>query len=303
MNEKNEVAIMQRPNSQLMSVAEVKEQVALIQGMLKDVMKKEVHYDVIPGCGTKPVLLKAGAEKIMLACRLGSEPEIIREYDGFDTHFHIRARIFDIKTGNTVTYGVGVGATNESKFAWRKAVCDEEFEATPETKRRIHYAEKRDQRGYKVRDARGNYCYEGIQQVRQNPADIINTVLKMATKRAEVDGCRKATACSDVFDQDIDEEHIANAVRGDEAPQDEPFAAPQQQAPAAQGANAETLAPDKEWKRLYAVAKNRGFSNDELAHILNGAAGVARFASIPSARLAAVETAIQQAEPGKVLAR
>ena len=38
-----------------------------------------------------------------------------------------------------------------------------------------------------------------------NPSDSYNTVLKMAKKRAMVDGVITTTACSDIFDQDIDE--------------------------------------------------------------------------------------------------
>ncbi len=39
--------------------------------------------------------------------------------------------------------------------------------------------------------------------MRTNPADQANTILKMAKKRAEVDLCLTALACSDIFTQDM----------------------------------------------------------------------------------------------------
>ena len=39
----------------------IKAQVALIQDVMKSVMKDGEHYGVIPGCGKKPSLLKPGA--------------------------------------------------------------------------------------------------------------------------------------------------------------------------------------------------------------------------------------------------
>jgi hypothetical protein len=43
-----------------------------------------------------------------------------------------------------------------------------------------------------------------VQQIRTNPCDLQNTILKMAVKRARVDACLTCTAASDVFEQDLD---------------------------------------------------------------------------------------------------
>lgn len=299
-----------------MPVAVMKEQVQIIQQVLESVMKKGVHYDEIPGTGKwekingkwdyvpgKPVLLKAGVEKINMVCRIGSEPEIDREFDGFDTHFHIRCRMFDIRTGNTLGYGVGEGSTSESKYAWRKAVCDEEFEATLETRRRIHWQKKSSD----DKDKKEQPTFEAVKQVRQNPADIINTVLKMAVKRAEVDGCRKVTACSDVFDQDLDESHIRDAVGVDTPPKQPTYQRPEKKEPeaASPAGNAPAsngLISDAQRKRAYAIAKqDRGLSDDEFAFICFDVAGVNSSKDITRDKYDAVIAAIQAAEPGKVM--
>lgn len=291
----------------MMSVEQMKEQVQIIQQMYASVMKRGVHYDAIPGTGKwvknqktgkteyvegKPVLLKAGAEKINFACRIGSDPIITREFDGFDTHFHIMARMFSINSGRTLGYGVGEGSTKESKWAWRKAVCHEEYEATPETKRRIHW-QKKYKDNYKEKDE-----FEAVEQVRQNPADIINTVLKMAVKRAEVDGCKKSTACSDVFDVDIDEDHIRDAVIEQEE-KSPSYQQPTQLQPEPPPAG--DVISDAQRKRLYAISKGRQLSDEESAFIVFDISGVNSSKEIPRDKYDEVIAAIEAATPGKVM--
>lgn len=307
-----------------MSLPELKEQVQIIQQVLRDVMKEGTHFDEIPGTGRyelnpqtgkkeyvkgKPVLLKAGAEKIGMVFRIGSEPEIERESDGFDTFFHIRTRMFDIRTGNTLGYGIGDGSTAESKYAWRKAVCHGEYESTAADRRRIHWQQTYSKdTGKKAFDKDGNPICEAIEQVRQNPADILNTCLKMACKRAEIDGIRKVTACSDVFDQDLDEDHIRNAVGADAEPEQPRYTQPQRKTPAPAPAPAEDaesagnvdVITDNQRKRLYAIGKGRNLTDDEMQHIVRHVAGVERSGDIPRDRYNETVAAIEAAEPGKV---
>lgn len=287
--------------NRMLTIQEMKEQVQVVQQVMQYIMKPKAHYDKLPGCGDKPVLLKPGAEKIGMVFRIGSEPEIDRETDGFDTHFHIRCRMFDIRTGNTLGYGVGEGSTSESKWAWRRAICHEEFEATLETRRRIHWQKKYNSGGF-----------EAVEQVRQNPADIINTVLKMALKRAEVDGIRKVTACSDVFDQDLDESHIREAV-GVETPEPR-YQQPQRKtatAPAAENPvpAAENTAPDAgdnviseaQRKRLYAIGKSKNLTDKEMSFIVFQNAGVNNSKDIPRDKYDATVTAMNSAVSGAIL--
>src|SRR5690606_12324178 len=61
-----------------------------------------------------------------------------------------------------------------------------------------------------------------IQQVRTEPADIANTVLKMACKRAQVAMIINATACSDIFTQDLEDipgEIVEGMVGGEDGGQ------------------------------------------------------------------------------------
>ena len=173
------------------TAAEIRGGINLIQEVMRDCMKDKVHYGTVPGCGDKPTLLKAGAEKIMATFRLGAEPEITDCSDGVVVRYRIRVRGFT-PSGLTVGWGVGEASSGEEKYCWRRAACDEEYNQTPETDRRLKW------KSY-------NGKAECTQQVRCNPADIANTVLKMAKKRALVDLCLTAAGASDIFTQDIED--------------------------------------------------------------------------------------------------
>lgn len=238
-----------------LTAVQVRAQVNLIQEVMKAVMKKDTHYGVVPGCGNKPTLLKAGAEVLATTFRLSVDPEVI----DLSTHEEIRYRVrvkLTSSNGSFVGIGIGEGSTNEEKFMWRKAVCDEEFNATPEDRRRVKWA----------KGEKGPYS---INQVRTNMADIANTVLKMAKKRAQVDAILTATAASDIFTQDIEdlpEEVREEVAHGDNdgakssKPQTTaPQAKPSTPAPKTSGVR---LISENQAKRFYAIAKGKGMDAD-----------------------------------------
>ena len=204
-----------------LTVQDLKGRQTRIQEVLKGVMINGVHYGTIPGCGDKPALLKAGAEKILSTFEFGVkiEPEhIIDLSDSTKVRIRVIAPIVHIHTGLVVGHGVGECSSEEEKYAWKKAVCDEEWNETDPDSRRI-----------KWKPGKGGKPYQ-IKQIRTTPADVSNTILKMSKKRAVVDGTLTATAASDIFEQGED-------VTGDE---DEGFNRegvehPKQQKPASTG--------------------------------------------------------------------
>jgi len=173
-------------------VAEMKAQVALIQGAITAVMKEGEHFGSIPGCGEKKTLLKSGAEKLMVLFRLGVEPIVEAYDDGDSITYRVKSRLFHIETGNTVGFGLGECSTLEDKYNWKGAICDEEFEATSDDRKRVKWSKGKD-KAYSAKQVRTNY------------KDISNTVLKMAKKRSLVDGILTCTAASDCFTQDLEE--------------------------------------------------------------------------------------------------
>jgi hypothetical protein len=204
------------PTSNLgrMAVADIISHVATVQEVMRAVMKPEVHYGKIPGAGDKPTLLKAGAEVLCMVFRIADEYRV----EDLSTADMVRYRVTCIGkhqiTGAVLGEGMGEASSGEEKYKWRKAVCDEEWDETPASLRRVKHARGKGGSFYKAK------------QVRTEPADIANTVLKMANKRAKMAMVLNVTAASDCFSQDLEDmdealrDHLAR--HESDAPQTEP---------------------------------------------------------------------------------
>lgn len=159
-----------------------------VQELYRSIMKPKVHFDIIPGT-KKPSLLKAGTEILLSSFRIGIEvfEERVDTGDRSEICYRVKVRGFDIATGHTVGWGVGICTSHEEKYKWRKAVSSQEFDAMAAVDPRL---------------VRWKYYSSGqpAMQVRENPNDKLNTVLKMAKKRAQVDFCHTALACSEIFE-------------------------------------------------------------------------------------------------------
>lgn len=175
-----------------LTALEIRAQVNLIQEVMKNVMQSGQHYGKIPGAGDKPTLLKPGAEKIMATFRLAPDPEITDLSANGYIRYQIKCRLIS-PSGRYLGAGVGEASTDEEKYRWRAVVSEEEWNATPELERRIKF-----KKPYQNQPTQ-------IKQIRTNPADLANTVLKMAKKRALVDAVITITGCSDIFTQDIED--------------------------------------------------------------------------------------------------
>lgn len=206
----NELVIQ---NSEMsLSANDIIAQKKSIQHVMKSVMIQDVHYGVIPGC-PKPSLYQPGAEVLAMTFRLA--PSYIVEDIGVAGEFAVRATC-TITTTSGIFLGSACGqaSTSETKYAWRSSVCDGEFDSTPENMRRELW--KRD--GSRTK------------QVRTNPADLANTITKMAQKRAFVAAIRQVTAAGDIFAQDLEDlQGVADIESGE--PAREPIKKPQAKKP------------------------------------------------------------------------
>ena len=192
----NDIVI--RPEAQAPQTAkQIKAQVQRIQEVMKGVMKIDTHYGVIPGT-QRPTLYKPGAEMLLSTFRVSVQPEV----EDLSTVDEIRYRVHckGVAMGSQIVIGVGVGecSTSEEKYKWRAAVCQEEYDEADHDRRRNKF-------GWKWGQAQGEKITVRTLQVRQEPSDLANTVLKMAKKRAEVDLALTALAASDIFVQDMED--------------------------------------------------------------------------------------------------
>lgn len=188
---RKEIASIVAGEAHRYSAAEIRERVNMVQEVMRAVMKEGVHYGKIPGT-PKPTLYKPGAEVLCVAFRIAPSYRVEDLSDATTARFRVTCtgthQVSDLKLGD----GMGECSSGEEKYKWRKIVCAEEFDLTPENMRRIKFA-KGDRGIYKQ-------C-----QVRTEPADLANTVLKMACKRAHIAMTLAITAASDMFTQDIED--------------------------------------------------------------------------------------------------
>ena len=215
-------------------VETIKHQIQVIQEVMAGAMVKDTHYGVIPGCGDKPTLLKAGAEKLCLTFRL-SPTYIVTKTDlgGGHREYEVRCTLTHIPSGNVFGEGVGICSTHESKYRYRKAerTCPACGKATI-IKGKAEYGggwlcfAKKGGCGAKFGDNDEAITGQQVGRV-DNPdiADSFNTVLKIAKKRAHVDAVLTATAASDIFAQDLEDlPHTESTPREPDHPpsRDEP---------------------------------------------------------------------------------
>lgn len=206
-------------------------QVNKIQNAMAQVMQDKVHFGLVPGCGDKPALLKAGAEKLAMMFRLIPEFKINR-IDLADGH-----REYEIvctlthQSGWIAGQGVGTCSTLESKYRYRGAELTLTDVGVPQSywgprgSKERHPDELAKAMGGEyepkqlaVQKTESGWfiAIKGEKKANPDIADTYNTVLKMGKKRALVDAVITATAASDIFTQDVDEtiEVIPEAKKG-----------------------------------------------------------------------------------------
>lgn len=175
-----------------MAVADIISHVAMVQEVMRAVMKPDIHYGVIPGTD-KPTLLKQGAEVLCMAFRVADSYQVEDLSTADTVRYRVTCTGNHQMTGVVLGSGMGEASSGEQKYKWVKAY-QEEWDATPENLRRKKY-------GW---DKKAKKKYE-VLQVRTEPADLANTILKMANKRAKIAMTINVTACGDMFGQDLED--------------------------------------------------------------------------------------------------
>ena len=167
------------------------------QQVVHSCMIKDQDYGIIPGT-TKPTLLKPGAEKIAKLLGLADQYEILDSKEDWQLPFFrylIKARLVHIATGVIISEGMGECNSYESKYRYRW-VGERDVPEGIDKSTLVSQERKSKQSG-------GHWTV-----YRMDNDDIysqVNTILKMAKKRALVDAALSAGRLSDVFTQDIED--------------------------------------------------------------------------------------------------
>ena len=153
----------------------VSQQLELIKSFIKNQLKEGIEndYAVIPSTKKKS-LLKAGAEKLLNLFQLGvqvQKTDQIFDRDGNFALFIYKAKVYRKSTQEIIAECEGSANSQEKKYKERRVW-------------------------------RGNQ-----QHLEETPVtDILNTLMKMAQKRAIVGATIIATGASDFFTQDLDDD-------------------------------------------------------------------------------------------------
>ena len=190
------------------------ESIRAFQRTCREHLVEGSDYGTIPGT-QRPTLLKPGAEKLVRLLGLAPEYEVesIKDWDRPFFHFQITCRLRHLASGQVVDTGVGECNSMEARYRWRqtKRQCPS-CGAEAIVKGREEYGggwicfKRQDGCGAKFGDDDQRVVSQQVGRVEND--DIysqVNTILKMAKKRAMVDAALSAGRLSDVFTQDLED--------------------------------------------------------------------------------------------------
>ena len=108
-------------NVNLQQVSGTMQKIAQFQAVVQQTLKQNHDFGVVPGTGSKPTLLKPGAEKILMLMGLSSEYEIVEKVQDYDKGFFAyTVRCVLTKNGQVITEGLGHCNSREKKYMSEK---------------------------------------------------------------------------------------------------------------------------------------------------------------------------------------
>lgn len=160
------------------------------QSLVQSSLKSGHDYDTIPGTN-KPTLLKPGAEKINMMFGINPEYEFLDKIEDYKCEFfayNIRCTLY--RNGKPVAQGVGSCNSKEKKYRYIN-VKEEEIPAGIDKTTVEPVVDKYGRMKFKI----------------ENPdvCSLVNTILKMAKKRAHIDATLQLAALSEIFTQDVED--------------------------------------------------------------------------------------------------
>ncbi len=201
------------------------------------VLRRDVDYGVIPGTNNKEVLFKPGAERLCSAFGFAPDFQLVKSIENWDTipplfHYQYCCRLIHIDSGRTIASGIGSCNSMESKYRWRKAerVCPKCGKAN------IRHSKEGGWYCWRKTDGCGETFAEGDPVITsqnvgkiENPDifDLVNTIDKMAQKRALIAASLIGCNASEFFTQDVEDftrkdDDVVEGEVVDEPPADNP---------------------------------------------------------------------------------
>ena len=174
-------------NIEIEKVGNAIQKIAQFQAVVQKTLKKDHDFGEIPGTN-KPTLLKPGGEKICMIFGLNPEYEFLNSVENYkDDFFSYNVRCTLYRQGMPCAQGVGSCNSKEKKYRYVNVSKIPEGYIGPSEA----FTDRYGRTMYKI----------------ENPdvCSLVNTILKMAKKRAFVDAVLQVASLSDIFTQDIED--------------------------------------------------------------------------------------------------
>lgn len=288
--------MMLEPLRPVMDLATAKERLKQFQEFVQFYLKEGEDFGTITGT-PKPTLYKPGADKL---CELYGLSD---DYVALSKTVDWEAGLFDYefkcvlyRGDRIVSTGIGCCSSYESKYRWRDTsrTCPNCGKG-PIIKGKDEYGGgwlcwgKKGGCGAKFKD--GDQAIEGqkVEKV-QNPdiADVKNTIIKMAKKRAKVDATLAATRSSGIFTQDMEDiRHVEpdpDGVHVEFSPAKAAPAAPSN----GNGKSSGTVISEADRQAIYKLAGKKGVTHNALTSYLKATYDIDSPTRIPSSAFADV---------------
>lgn len=206
---------------QMLSPAQARRQLAQLQKLIKSVMQEGEHYGIIPGT-EKPTLFLAGAQLLIKVHNYSTSIDIIHRTEQWDVgvtettfplfRYVVKVQVYDAD-GKLVSEGIGEANSYEQKYRFRQgSLTCPACGAKAIVKGKAEFGggwlcyRKLSGCGLKFEESDTRITGQKVGQVHnEHIYDQINTILKMAKKRAYVDAAMAATRTAGIFTQDLED--------------------------------------------------------------------------------------------------
>ena len=173
----------------LQAIQGTMQKIATFQAVIQKNLKESHDYGVIAGAGSKPTLLKPGGEKICMMFGLNPEYDFLERTENYkDGFFAYNIKCTLYRNGSAVSQGVGNCNSMEKKYRY---INSDTVPAGVDESSVEKITDKYGRTKYKI--------------PKPHIADLVNTILKMAKKRAFIDAVLQVASLSDVFTQDLED--------------------------------------------------------------------------------------------------
>jgi len=179
------------------SPAEAMRRLQQLQAFVQEVMKEDIDFGVIPGTD-KPTLLQPGAQKLCEIYGFSQSFQDVRAVEDWDKplfHYEVRCVLTSRSDGGFIGDGIGSCNSKEKRYAGRWAFDNEIPPGLAKaTLKRREGKSKKNGRPYTQFFIPNDDIFS-----------LVNTIKKMACKRALVMAVIGATRSSGLFTQDVED--------------------------------------------------------------------------------------------------